>query len=400
MLPERTLFYKYLAQTSPEPLALEIVRAKGLYLYDVKGRRYMDFISGISVSNVGHRHPHVIKAIKEQLGKYMHLMVYGEYIESPQVKLAEGICKLLPKQLNSVYFVNSGAEAIEGAMKLAKRVTGRNGIIACKNAYHGSTQGALSLMGDERLKVHFRPLLPGVRFITFNNEEDLNRINSDTAAVIVEPVQGEAGIVLPQHAYLSKLEKRCREKGALLVVDEIQTGMGRTGKMFGFENYGICPDIITLAKAFGGGLPLGAFIASKEMMHSLTVPALGHITTFGGHPVSCAAGLASLNILKEDNFLKHVDAKGALIKELLHDEFFPVYGIGLFIAKDFKDKTLNFKVIKECLKRGLITDWFLFADNRMRICPPLTISEKEIIAACRIIKESVTQVIIGKQNKS
>lgn len=400
MLTDRSLFYQYLAQTSPEPIALEIVRAKGLYLYDAKSRKYMDFISGISVSNVGHRHPQIVKAIQEQLGKYMHLMVYGEYIESPQVKLAEGICRILPSNLNSVYFVNSGAEAIEGAMKLAKRVTGRNEIIACKKAYHGSTQGALSLMGDEKLKVHFRPLLPGIGFIKFNDEEDLIKINSDTAAVIVESIQGEAGIVLPQEGYLQKLDKRCREKGVLLIIDEIQTGMGRTGKMFGFENFGISPDIITLAKAFGGGMPLGAFIASKEMMHTLAVPALGHITTFGGHPMSCAAGLAALNILKADNILKEVETKGALIKQLLDDEQFPVYGIGLFIAKDFKDKDLNFKVIKECLKQGLITDWFLFADNKMRICPPLTISEKQITTACRIIRESVAKVTSSRYDRA
>lgn len=400
MLTERALFYQYLAQTSPEPLALEIVRAKGLYLYDAKGRKYMDFISGISVSNVGHRHPQVVTAIKEQLGKYMHLMVYGEYIESPQVKLAEAICKMLSSDLNSVYFVNSGAEAIEGAMKLAKRVSGRNGIIACKNAYHGSTQGALSIMGDEKLKVSFRPLLPGIRFIKFNDEEDLKLINSDTAAVVAEAIQGEAGIIIPQEGYLRKLEKRCKEKGALLIIDEIQTGMGRTGKMFGFENFGIRPDIITLAKAFGGGMPLGAFIASKDMMQALAAPALGHITTFGGHPVSCAAGLAALNILKAENILKEVEMKGTLIKKLLQDEHFPVYGIGLFIAKDFKDKALNFKVIKECLKGGLITDWFLFADNKMRICPPLTISEKQITTACRIIRESVAKVTTSRYGRA
>jgi len=400
MLTERTLFYRYLAQTSPEPLALEIVRAKGLYLYDEKGNRYMDFISGISVSNVGHCHPQVVKAIKGQMGKYMHLMVYGEYIESPQVKLAEAICKMLPSDLNSVYFVNSGAEAIEGAMKLAKRVSGRNGIIACKNAYHGSTQGALSIMGDEKLKVNFRPLLPGIRFIKFNDEEDLKLINSDTAAVVAEAIQGEAGIIIPQEGYLRKLEKRCKEKGALLIIDEIQTGMGRTGKMFGFENFGIRPDIITLAKAFGGGMPLGAFIASKEMMQTLAAPALGHITTFGGHPVSCAAGLAALNIIKTNNILEEVEMKGVLINDLLQDDQFPVYGKGLFIAKDFKDKALNFKVIKECLNRGLITDWFLFADNKMRICPPLTISEKQITTACRIIRESVAKVTTSRYGRA
>jgi len=385
MRPDKALFYKYLAQTSPAPLALEIEKAEGSYLFDIDGKKYIDFISGISVSNVGHRHPKVIEAAKNQLDKYMHLMVYGEYIENPQVQFAKRICDFLPDYLNSVYFVNSGAEAIEGAIKLVKKHTGRYEIMAFKNAYHGSTHGALSIMGNEKFKQPFRPLLPGINFLNFNNFNDLNKISSKTAAVVVEVIQGEAGVVLPLPNYLKSLNDACKKNGTLLIVDEIQTGMGRTGKMFGFQNYEIKPDIITLAKALGGGMPLGAFIASSEIMKGLSNPPLGHITTFGGHPVCCAAGLAALNVIVEENLLEKVDSKGELIKKLLTFDYYNVCGKGLFLAMDLKNVELNFKVIEMCIQQGLIADWFLFADNKLRISPPLNISDKDIKSACHII---------------
>lgn len=389
MRPEKALFYKYLAQTSPAPLALEIEKAEGSYLFDVDGKKFIDFISGISVSNVGHRHPKVIKATKNQLDKYMHLMVYGEYIESPQVQFARRICDFLPEYLNSVYFVNSGAEAIEGAMKLAKKHTGRYEIIAFKKAYHGSTQGALSIMGNEKLKQPFRPLLPDIKFFNFNDFDDLNKISNKTAAVVVEVIQGEAGIVLPLPNYLKSLDEVCKKNGALLIVDEIQTGMGRTGKMFGFEHFEIRPDIITLAKALGGGMPLGAFIASSEIMTALSNPPLGHITTFGGHPVCCAAGLAALNVIVDENLIEKVDFKGESIKKLLTFDDYIVHGKGLFLAMDLKNAELNFKVIEKCIQNGLIADWFLFADSMLRISPPLNISDEDIKIACDIIKSAI-----------
>ncbi len=393
MRPEKEFFYKYLAQTSTAPLALEIDRAEGSYIFDVYGKKYVDFISGISVSNVGHCHVKVVEAIKNQVEKYMHLMVYGEYVESPQVQFAKMLCDFLPDNLNAVYFVNSGAEAIEGAIKLAKKYTGRSEIIAFKNAYHGSTSGALSIMGNEKLKQAFRPLLPGINFLNFNNIEDLCKISKKTACVIVEVIQAEAGVVLPQAGYLKALEKSCKENGVLLVVDEIQTGMGRTGSMFGFENYDILPDIITLAKALGGGMPLGAFIASKEIMTTLCSPPLSHITTFGGHPVCCAAGLAALNVIINENLLDEVVAKGEIIKNLLSFDNYEVHGRGLLLALDLKSPELNFKVIEKCIQKGLITDWFLFADSMLRISPPLNISDDDIVFACEVIKEVIKVIV-------
>ena len=395
MRPEKEFFYRYLAQTSPAPLALEIERAEGSYMFDVYGKKYIDFISGISVSNIGHCHPKVVEAIKNQVEKYMHLMVYGEYVESPQVQFAKRICDFLPDYLNSVYFVNSGAEAIEGAIKLAKKFTGRHEVIAFKNAYHGSTSGALSVMGSEKLKQAFRPLLPGIGFLNFNNFDDLNKISKKTACLIVEIIQAEAGVFLSQTGYLKALEKACKENGALLVVDEIQTGMGRTGKMFGFENYEISPDIITLAKALGGGMPLGAFIASNEIMSTFCNPPLSHITTFGGHPVCCAAGLAALNVIINENLLKEVVSKGEMIKELLAFENFEVHGKGLLLALDLKSQELNFKVIERCIQKGLIADWFLFADTMLRISPPLNISDEDIKFACETIKEAIKEIVCG-----
>ncbi len=387
----RELFYKNLAQTSPAPLALEIERAEGVYLFDSSGKKYIDLISGISVSNVGHRHPAVLKAINEQLDKYMHLMVYGEYVQSPQVKFAKRLTELLPASLNAVYFVNSGAEAIEGSMKLAKRFTGRTEIISFKNAYHGSTQGALSIMGDERLKKPFYPLLPDTKQLSYNSFEDIELISNKTACVIVEPVQGEAGIVLPDEGYLKALRKKCTEVGALLIFDEIQTAFGRTGKLFAFENENVIPDVICLAKSLGGGMPLGAFIADTKIMHVLSVdPELGHITTFGGHPVCCAAGMAALEVIVNDKLSEKVAEKEKLFLQLLkHSKIKAVRSKGLLIAVEFENFEINKKIIDGCIANGVIVDWFLFNMNSMRIAPPLTITEEQIKAACSVIINAI-----------
>ena len=306
----RPLFLKYLAQTSDSPLALEFESASGIYLIDRAGNKYIDLISGISVSNIGHSNPRLVKAVQEQAARHMHLMVYGEYVQSPQVKFAEALCKLLPATLQNIYFVNSGAEAVEGALKLAKRFTGRSEIISFRNAYHGSTHGALSVMGNEDMKSAYRPLLPAIRFLEFGNFSDIKQISSATACVIIEPVQGEAGVIVPPYGYMEELKKECENAGALLIFDEIQTGFGRTGEMFAFQHTKIVPDILLLAKALGGGMPLGAFISSKEIMAVLSKdPVLGHITTFGGHPVSCAAGMAALEVIQEENLAGKVKPK-------------------------------------------------------------------------------------------
>ncbi|MBE0663862.1 MAG: aspartate aminotransferase family protein [Bacteroidales bacterium] len=395
MLTNKNSFYQHLAQTSPEPLALEIKCAEGCYLYDTNGKRFMDLISGISVSSTGHRHPEVIKAIKAQLDKHLHVMVFGELIQEPQVKLAARLAELLPSSLDTAYFVNSGSEAVEGALKLAKRCTGRHEIIAFKNAYHGSTHGALSVTGSEDLKQRFRPLLPSIKHLEFNNFNDLSLITKQTACVIIEPVQGEAGIVPATQEYLISLREKCDETGSLLIFDEIQTGMGRTGSMFAFEGYGVTPDIILLAKAFGGGLPLGAFIASAEIMQCLSHdPVLGHITTFGGHPLSCAAALANLNVIIKENLISDVKAKADLFIEGLKDieTVKEIRHAGLLIAVQFENETINQQVIKRCLEKGLITDWFLFRPDALRIAPPLTISHKEIDSAVKILREAIREV--------
>ncbi|MDD3875026.1 MAG: aspartate aminotransferase family protein [Bacteroidales bacterium] len=390
MSNEKLLFYKYLAQTSKAPLALEIEKANGAILTDTHQKEYIDFISGISVSNIGHCHPKVVEAVKNQVDKYMHLMVYGEYVQSPQVLLAEKLVSLLPAHLNNVYFVNSGAEAIEGALKLSKKYTGRNEIISFKNAYHGSTHGALSIMGNELIKNCFRPLLPGVKLLTYNNFEELVNISRKTACVVVEAIQAEAGIIEPENGFLSALEEKCKQNGALLVVDEIQTGLGRTGHMFGFENYNIKPDIITLAKGLGAGMPLGAFISSEKLMSVLkSNPALGHITTFGGHPVSCAAALAGLDVIIDERLTKKALEKHEVIQSLLELKDYKLRGKGLFLALKLKSAKQNLGVIDFCLKRGLITDWFLFADDCLRIAPPLNISIDLIHKACLIILEAL-----------
>ena len=384
MLNYRQLFLQHLAVPAEMPDALEIVRAQGIFLYDANGNEFIDLVSGVSVSNVGHRHPKVVKAIEEQLKKYMHLMVYGKYIQSPQVLLAGKLTSLLPENLQSVYFVNSGSEAIEGAIKLAKRVTGRREIIAFKNAYHGSTHGALSILGNEEMKYAYRPLLPGIRFLQFNNTEDLEKISSETAAVVIEPVQAEAGILIPDQEFMTALRNKCNETGTLLIFDEVQMGFGRTGKLFAFEHFGIAPDILCLAKAMGGGMPIGAFVASRTYMQTLTHnPALGHITTFGGHPVSCAAALASLEIILEEQLAKQANEKGQLFKNALekHPSVNHIRQIGLMLAVELKPEYSLQKLIKLLQKNGLIVDQFLFNDRSFRIAPPLTITNKEILLA-------------------
>jgi acetylornithine/N-succinyldiaminopimelate aminotransferase len=386
-MTHRELFLKHLAQTSPAPLALEIVRAEGSYMWDREGKQYTDLIGGISVCNIGHRHPKVVDAIKNQADQYLHLMVYGELVESPQVEYAEMLVKNLPASLDSVYFTNSGAEATEGAMKLAKRITGRTGMVAFKDSYHGSTQGALSVMGDEYWRNAYRPLLPGIDHEAYGSWESLERITADTAMVIAETVQAEKGVNKPSQAWMQALRKRCTEKGALLVLDEIQAGFGRTGSLWAFEQFGIIPDILLLGKALGGGMPLGAFIASGEMMSSLMHdPVLGHITTFGGHPVCCAAGLASMKVLLEEDAISQVEKKSALFASYLqHPKIKEVRRSGLLISVVFESFEENKKIIDACLERGVFTDWFLFAPHCMRIAPSLLISDEAIVHSCRVI---------------
>ncbi len=395
MLSNRQLFLLNNAQTSSSPRLLEIERAEGLYLYDRSGKAYLDLVSGFAVSNVGHRHPRVVHAIKEQLDKYMHLTVYGEYVQSPQVKFAEKLVSVLPDNLNSVYFVNSGAEATEGALKLAKRYTGRKEIISCHNAYHGSTHGALSVMGNEYYKEAYRPLLPNIEFIAYNNPVELNKITTATACVILETIQGEAGVRVPDTLYMQLLRQKCNDTGTLLILDEIQTGFGRTGALFGFEHYGIVPDILLLAKGMGGGMPIGAFIASRTIIDVLKEnPILGHITTFGGHPVCCAAGLATLETILDEKLMEGIDAKEALFRELLvHPHIREVRAKGLMLAIQLDSFEHVEKASRLCADKGLITDWFLHCDTALRVAPPLTIGEKEIRQACNVIIKAVDQLI-------
>lgn len=390
----RNLFLQHVAQTSDAPLMLEVERAEGVYLYDPNGKKYLDLISGIGVSGVGHCHPKVLKAIREQSEKYLHTLVYGEYVLSPQVQLAKLMTENLPDSLNSVYFVNSGSEATEGAMKLAKRYTGRSEIIACRNAYHGSTQGAASLMSPTTFTQAFYPLLPDIRHIEFNCETCFEKITTKTACVILETVQGEWGVRPPQKGYLKKLRERCDEVGALLILDEIQAGYGRTGTLWAFEQYGIVPDILLLAKGMGGGMPIGAFVANREVMNTLSFdPVLGHITTFGGHPVSCAAGLATLEILLSENYISEVKKKEQLFHELLvHPKIQEVRSAGLLIAAEIGDFDFMKKVQMEALENGVITDWFLFNERSLRIAPPLTITEEEIRFACRVLVAAIEKI--------
>ena len=394
MISQRQLFIQHVGQTTDFPLQLEIKRAKGIYMFDSNNKSYIDLISGVSVSNVGHVHPKVVKAVKNQAEKYMHLMVYGEYVQTPQVEFATKLSKLIPENLSSVYFVNSGSEAIEGALKLAKRYTGRSEMIAYNNAYHGSTHGALSVMGNEEFKNAFRPLLPNVKHIRFNSETDLEQITTKTACVLVEPVQGEAGVRIPEDNYLLKLRDKCTEVGALLIFDEIQTGFGRLGSLFAMDEFDVVPDIFTIAKAMGGGMPIGAFVSSNEVMSCLkTNPILGHITTFGGHPVSCAAAIASLDVLIDENIIEDVKRKGDLFKKYLkHPLIKEIRGIGLFMAVELKDFDQVKRVIDRCIEKGLVTDWFLFHDSAFRIAPPLIINDDEIKKACDILTEAIDEI--------
>lgn len=394
-ISHRQLFLNHIAQTSDAPLALEIVKAEHIYLYDHAGKSYIDLISGIAVSNVGHRHPKVVQAIKDQVDSYMHLMVYGEYIQGPQVQLAKALIKSTKSEiLNQVYFTNSGTEAVEGAMKLAKRYTGKTEIISCLNAYHGSTQGALSLAGDENFKNSFRPLIPGIKHIRHGNSQDLSEITTQTAAVVIEIVAGEAGVRLAEKSYFQALRDKCTETGTLLIIDEIQTGFGRTGTFWAYQATDIEPDILLTAKGMGGGMPLGAFISSEKIMHTLThQPVLGHITTFGGHPVSCAASLATLEILMENKYIEDANQKGNLFKDYLkHPMIREIRGIGLMIAVEFDDFKTVKSIIDECIQMGLITDWFLFCDNSLRIAPPLVITEEEIKIACNILLQAIDKI--------
>lgn len=382
------VFLKNLAQTTGSPTLLNIEKAEGIYLYSPEGKKYMDLISGIAVSNLGHGHPKVKKAVTDQVEKHMHVMVYGEFVQSSPNLLAAKLKSLLPDHLNCCYFTNSGTEANEGALKLAKRFTGRTEMIACRGAYHGSTHGSLSVSGNEVKKQSFRPLLPDVRFIQFNNKTDLVQVTDKTACVIIEPIQGDAGVRIADHDYLQALKNRCNETGALLIFDEIQTGIGRTGKMFAFEHYGIYPDILTSAKALGGGLPIGTFISSYEIMQCLTHdPMLGHITTFGGNPVSCAAALATIEAIEEENLLSEVEAKGQLFENLLnHPRVKEIRRKGLMFAIEFETADEVFDIVKKCEDRGVICYWFLSCPNSFRIAPPLNISENEIREAAEIIQ--------------
>ncbi|MCL2289966.1 MAG: aspartate aminotransferase family protein [Bacteroidetes bacterium] len=374
-------FYKHIAQTSDAPVAIEVEHAESIYFYNTTGKKYIDLISGIAVCNMGHSHPAIINAVKTQLDKYMHVMVYGELVQQPQVALAEKLCVCLPASLNSVFFVNSGSEAVEGALKLAKRYTGRTELIHFEHAYHGSSHGAMSMMGNETYKAAFQPLLPDTKAIRFGVEEDLQEITEKTAAIIVELIQGEAGVRMASIEYWQKLKQRCEQTNTLLIADEIQTGLGRTGKLFAFEHYNITPDILLLGKAFGGGMPLGAFIADKKMMHVLTHnPVLGHISTFGGHPVCCAAALAHLTLITENKMWQNAETIGKKLEAILWKipHVKEIRRKGLMIAVDFHDAETNFKTLHSFLEKGIFSDWFLWCDTAMRVAPPLILSDENL----------------------
>ena len=394
MHTNRQLFLEHLAQTSETPLMLEFEKAEGIYMYDRHGKGYIDLISGIGVSSVGHRNPAVVKAIKEQVDQYLHLMVYGEFVQSPQVKLAKALSDTLPASLNSVYLLNSGSEAVEGALKLAKRYTGRPKILSAHNAYHGSSHGALSVSGSEEFKRKFRPLLPGVEHIHYGAFSELDQIDERTAAVILETVQGEAGVITTCDTYLKAVRQKCDETGTLLILDEIQTGFGRTGKFWGFEHYDIVPDILVSAKGMGGGMPIGAFISSGEIMGVLkNNPILGHITTFGGHPVSAAASLAALNFVRDNHLPDQAEGKALLFQQYLKHPAIKAFRYkGLMMAAVFESYEVVKPIIDRAIELGVVTDWFLFCDYAMRIAPPLTITEEEIKKACDIILQAIEEV--------
>ena len=380
-------FRAHLAQTSPFPIALDIVGAEGCHLHTRDGKRYLDLVAGLAVNNVGHRHPAVVAAIKAQADAYLHVIPYGEFIQEPQVRFAEKLSGVLPPGLDSVYFVNSGTEANEGALKLAKRITGRTGLVACHKSYHGSTHGSLSITGNEEKKYRNRPLLPDVRFMRFNASDDLALINDRTAAVVVEPIQGDAGVRVPDAAWMHALRARCTEAGALLIFDEVQTGFGRTGKLFAFAHFGVVPDILVLGKALGGGMPMGAFVSSQARMALLTHdPVLGHITTFGGHPLPCVAGHAALDVLLADKLAENAERMGRLFQELLvHPAIREVRGSGLMLAVDLGDAEKVQRVVMGCLARGVLGFWFLSCPTAFRIAPPLCITEDLVREACAAI---------------
>ena len=387
-------FLKYQAQTSPYPLAMEVSFAKGSYIYNTKNQKFLDFVAGVSACSLGHQHPKVNKAIKKQLNLYSHVMVYGEYVQGPAVEYCKLLASLLPPDLNKVYLVNSGTEACEGALKLARRVTGRSQLISCHNAYHGNTMGSLSVMGFEERKQVFRPLIPDVEFITFNNEEDIQKITHKTAGIILESIQGGAGFIQPENGFLTKIKKRCDEVGALLIIDEIQPGFGRTGKLFGFENYNVVPDIIIIGKGMGGGMPVGAFVAKAEYIDLLSHdPKLGHITTFGGHPVIAAACLATLKEITQTSLMAQTLEKEKLFRSLLvHPLINEIRGIGLMLALMMPTPEITNRVVLESQDEGLILFWLLFEPCAVRITPPLTISEKEIRIGCAIILKILNKI--------
>jgi len=393
-MEEARFFLNHLGQTNEHPFLIEVNRAEGIYIYDKAGKAYMDMISGVAVNNIGHRHPKVIQAIRNQLDKHLHVMVYGEFIQDAQNEMAKELIELLPEKLNCVYTVNSGTEAIEAALKLAKRCTGRTEIVSFRGSYHGSTHGSMSVSGNEIKKQAYRPLLPDVRFLEFNNEEMLNQISEKTAGVIIETVQGDAGVRIPKKEFLIALRKRCNEVGAQLIFDEIQCGMGRTGSVFAFEHFGVIPDILTLGKALGGGMSIGALVSSKEKMHAFTNnPMLGHITTFGGHPINCAASAAFLKVLKTEIHWDEVERLGALLEKIISQsqEIKAIRRIGMMFAFDMESSERVTKVVEKCLEKGLITFWFLSHPYSFRLSPPLNISEEEILLAGRLIIEAIKE---------
>ncbi|HYC86028.1 MAG TPA: aspartate aminotransferase family protein [Chryseosolibacter sp.] len=387
------IFLTNLAQTSPFPFLIPVERAEGIYLYSPGGKRYADLISGIGVSAIGHRHPKVIDAIREQIDRHLHVMVYGEYIQHTSNMLAKCITDLLPPNLNCVFLVNSGTEANEGALKLAKRATGRTGIVSFFKSYHGSTHGSLSVSGNELKKQAFRPLLPDVTFLTYDEPGELNGITEATACVIVETIQGDAGVRIPSAKFMRELRQRCTDTGALLIFDEIQCGMGRTGKLFAFEHFGVVPDILTVGKAFGGGLPIGAFISERKLMQTLTHdPMLGHITTFGGNPVCCASALATLNVIKDEGLLDQVEAKGKLFEQYLrHPAIREIRRIGLMFAIDFESAERVTAIVNEAKANGVICYWFLSHPYSFRIAPPLTITDEQIRESCEVIQSAINK---------
>jgi acetylornithine/succinyldiaminopimelate/putrescine aminotransferase len=391
----RQLFEQHLAPTSSAPMNIEMVKAEDVFLWDASGKKYIDLIAGFSVSNIGHSHPAVVKAVQVQAASHMHLMVYGELIQSPVVSYARLLTAHLPSELNCIYFTNSGSEATEGAMKLAKRATGRTRIIAFDQAYHGSTQGALSLMGDEYWRRSFRPLLPDVHHFSYGSAEVLSAIDSRTACVIMETVQAESGVKKPNPEWLQQIRKKCDETGTLLILDEIQAGFGRTGTLWAFEQMGIQPDVLLLGKALGGGMPLGAFISSRERMHLLShQPVLGHITTFGGHPVSCSAGMAAMEVLLSSGCINQVSQKEKLLlRQLRHPAIQSIQSAGLWMSLQFASATLNQQIVHQCVKNGLLTDWFIFAPDRLRIAPPLTMNENILLEACDTLLQSIDEVL-------